>query len=66
MNEKKGKDTGSAEVIGGAALGLVAGAEYAVGVAVCPLCVIAAPILIGIGAAKKLKAKKSNSKKSNQ
>jgi hypothetical protein len=45
---------GDGELIAGGTLGALAIAEAATAVTVCPLCVIGAPILIGIGAYKKL------------
>ena len=62
MEEKpvaEGKGSGGGtELVAGGALGLLAAAEAAVGAAVCPLCVIGAPILLGVGAYKKLREKK--------
>jgi hypothetical protein len=50
----KRTDKGTLEFVAGGALGAAACAEAAVGVAVCPLCVIAAPVLIAVGVYKKL------------
>ncbi|MFH1721563.1 MAG: hypothetical protein ABH950_03050 [Candidatus Altiarchaeota archaeon] len=55
--EKDSKGTGNLELAAGGALGALAVGEAAVGLAVCPFCVIGAPIFIGIGAYKKLKKK---------
>lgn len=45
---------GDAELIVGGGLGALAVCEVAAG-AVCPLCVIAAPILLAVGAYKRLR-----------
>jgi hypothetical protein len=57
MGGKK-KETGNTEIIAGSGLGLLAAGEAAIGAAICPLCIIGAPILIGIGAIKKIRKKK--------
>ncbi len=43
------------ELAAGGVLGILALGEAAAGAAVCPLCVIAAPILLGIGAYKRVR-----------
>jgi hypothetical protein len=60
VTENGEKDRGSGEIIAGGALGALAACEAAVGVAVCPLCVIVAPVLIGVGAYKRLKTQKKS------
>jgi hypothetical protein len=45
----KRDDRGGVELVAGGALGALTIAEAAAGLAVCPLCVLATPILIGIG-----------------
>jgi len=60
MTDKTGKKystKGNMELAAGGILGLAAAGEAAIGAAVCPLCIIGAPILLGIGAYKKLKKK---------
>lgn len=49
----KSKGKGDAELYAGAGLGIV-GVGGAIAGAVCPICVIGAPILLGLGAYKKL------------
>lgn len=48
---------GDVELIAGGTLGLLAAGSAVAGAAVCPLCVVGAPILLGVGAYKKLKKK---------
>jgi hypothetical protein len=54
----KGSDKGSAEFLAGGALTALVAAEVAVGAAVCPLCVVGAPVFLGVGAIKRLKSRK--------
>jgi len=49
------QENGNVELAAGGVLGVLAAAEVAASAAVCPLCVIAAPIFLGLGAYKKLK-----------
>ena len=51
-------DAGDGEIVAGGALGVLALTEAAAGFAVCPLCVIGAPILIGIGVYRRISARK--------
>jgi hypothetical protein len=57
MTEKPG----DAELIVGGGLGALAVCEVAVG-ALCPLCVLAAPVLLAVGAYKRLRGKRAASK----
>jgi hypothetical protein len=50
------KDSGNLELAAGGGLAAMAVAGAAAG-AVCPLCVVGAPVLLGFGAYKKLKKK---------
>ncbi|MBD3262065.1 MAG: hypothetical protein GF334_10445 [Candidatus Altiarchaeales archaeon] len=54
MAEEK-KDSGNTELIVGTSLSAYAAASTIVTGAVCPLCVIASPLLLGVGLIKKIK-----------
>ena len=47
---------GDVEMVAGGVLGALAIGEATVGAAVCPLCVFAAPVLLVVGAYRRLKA----------
>ena len=53
------KDGGGAEIAAAGAFFALAAAEAAVGAAVCPLCIAAVPLFLGVGAYKGLKSKKT-------
>jgi hypothetical protein len=50
-------DKGTTELIAGGALGGLTVCEAAAGVAVCPIYVIVAPILVGVGVVKRIKSR---------
>ena len=54
---QKEPDKGTGEILAGGVFGVLTVCEAAAGVAVCPICVIAAPILLGIGAMKRIKSR---------
>ena len=57
---RPGPPKGNPELLIGGSLGALALGEAAVGLAVCPLCVVGAPVFLAIGAYKKLKADEEN------
>jgi len=50
-------DNGKLELLAGSSLGVYSVASTMLAGAVCPLCVIAAPVLVGAGLVKKARAK---------
>jgi len=55
--DESSEKSGTEELLVGTALGVVAAGEAFAGMAVCPVCIIGAPILLGMGAYKKYKDK---------
>jgi hypothetical protein len=53
---KEDNNEANAMLAGGAAIAAIGIAGAIVGGAVCPVCVVAAPALLGIGAARKIRA----------
>jgi len=61
-NRKKDPETADARtlILGGLGIGAFGLVSAAIGAAVCPVCVVAAPALIGVGAYKRWKAGKAS------
>ena len=67
VNSKKDPNTNDASslILGGLGIGAFGIISAAVGGAVCPICVVAAPALIGFGAYKRYKGWKSARRRAN-
>ena len=58
--EERDKREGNELLASGALIGVVGAALGVVSGAVCPVCVVATPALLGIGAYKRFRARKKN------
>jgi hypothetical protein len=53
------EESGNIELAAGGTLGVLAAAETLASAAVCPLCIVAAPLFLGLGAYKRMRCGKA-------